>query len=268
MGRPSLGHPQGRGQRLGSDGPGPPPWGCPSLGPWTWNDRPAHAPSISSSLVFPQDSSPHLHPFKSKCPGWPTPQLSVGVTAGISWQSAGGGRREKRKGGIRETSPTSLPHSTLSEGWAVSWDPAPGVEQEWLRPQLIKDSVRVRTEAPGQPLWLRLAKTLLARVGSEEPRDTARLAQPGKGLQIHPGPRAGPGAWGPRPGCPPRPLLPSGPCTPQLLRAGGAHVLRHLGRQQGLQRGDHLAGHAARAPPLRGHGGAQQGELRPTPTPR
>lgn len=69
MGRPSLGHARGRGQRLGSDGPGPPPRGCPRLGPWTWNDRPAHAPSISPSLVFPQHSSPHLRPFKSKCPG-------------------------------------------------------------------------------------------------------------------------------------------------------------------------------------------------------
>lgn len=125
MGRPSLGHPQGRGQRLGSDGPGPPPWGCPSLGPWTWNDWPAHAPSISSSLVFPQDSSPHLHPFKSKCPGWPTPQLSVGVTAGISWQSAGGGRREKRKGGIRETSPTSLPPLHSLRGLGCELGPCP-----------------------------------------------------------------------------------------------------------------------------------------------
>ena len=131
-------------------------------------------------------------------------------------QLVGAGERRGRGASERLLPPRS-PHSTLSEGWAVSWDPAPGVEQEWLRPQLIKDSVRVRTEAPGQPLWLRLAKTFLARVGSEEPRDTARLAQPGKGSPNPPRAKSRARVWGPRPGCLLCPLLPSGPCTPQLL---------------------------------------------------
>ena len=111
-------------------------------------------------------------------------------TSAVSWhhcwdqlavsQLVGAGERRGRGASERLLPPRS-PNSALSEGWAVSWDPAPGVEQEWPRPQLIKDSVRVRTEAPGQPLWLRLAKTFLARVGSEEPRDTAWPARPNKG---------------------------------------------------------------------------------------
>lgn len=100
----------------------------------------------------------------------------------------------------------------------------------------------------------------------QEPRarDTGLLARWARVLQECP-PLPSPGkeqsqGLGVKTRLPPTLRSPLAPVPRQLLRAGGAHVLCHLGRQQGLQRGDHLPGHAARAPPLCGHGGAQQGE--------
>lgn len=186
-------------------GQGPHHGAAPALGPGHGMTGQPMPPASALPWCSPRTALPTCIHLKANALAGPHLSCQLASLLGSAGSQLVGAGERRGRGASERLLPPRSPHSTLSEGWAVSWDPAPGVEQEWLRPQLIKDSVRVRTEAPGQPLWLRLAKTLLVRVGSEEPRDTARLAQPGKGLQIHPGPRAGPGAWGPRPGCPPAP---------------------------------------------------------------
>lgn len=140
-GQPSFCHPWGVGAEAGDGGPGRPQQGCPSLGPWKCNDRPVQSrtpgssldgpglhPQCHPSLVSPRTAVPtHIHLKADALEGHPkalaklTPQLSLGIAAGMSWRTAGRGRRETRRGRVRRPlQPHPRPLPALSEGWAAS----------------------------------------------------------------------------------------------------------------------------------------------------
>lgn len=113
MERPSLRH------KAGQFGQGPHHGAAPALGPGPWNDGNVfhHQPL---PLVFPRTQLSPLCPFKQMPwrvtlrPWLSTPQLSVGITAGISWQSVSWwGQERRRRRGPPETSPHLVPSTLL-----------------------------------------------------------------------------------------------------------------------------------------------------------
>ena len=150
-GQSSFCHPRGVGAEAGDGGPGRPQQGCPSLGPWKCNDRPIQSrtpgssldgpglrPQCHPSLVSPRTAVPtRIHLKADALEGHPkalaklTPQLSLGIAAGMSWQTAGGGRRENRRGRVRRPLPPHPPTPSSSlrglgcllDKWLVSRDP-------------------------------------------------------------------------------------------------------------------------------------------------
>lgn len=196
-GLPSV-TPWGWGQRLGDDGPGPPWRRCPSLdhGSRTKGQSRAglQAPLLTVPSLVPS-VSPSLCPPRAPlptggCPGGVTLRPWPAHTLVVTWPHRGISWQRAGSG------------AGVGAGGRGEWR---GMQTS-LMPALAEG-------------W---ACTLLPAWAASPDKRLVSWALPHKGKGQSQGPAGrGQAATHPQP--------PSGPCAPQLLRAGGAHVLRHLG---------------------------------------